>query len=254
MQPKSKGRLLDRVFELLSCFSEDEHALTAAELSRRSNIALSTTHRLIAELLKNGALMKQPGHTYSIGSKLWELGELSPHALVLRENAIPHLMRMYEATAENVHLGVLDGGDPANSSVLYVGRVTGKLSIPTVSRAGGRGPLHATGVGKAILASRDEPWLKDFFKLPLVAETTKTLTTEKEMRDSIEHARRVGYATTREEMTLGNISVAAVLPTMPGIPPAAVGLVVHIENADIPRLGALVQQTARDISKAVRSH
>ena len=53
-------------------------------------------------------------------------------------------------------------------------------------------------------------------------------------------------------MTIGNISVAAALPAIIGLPPVALGLVVHIHRADERMLGALVQQSAREIFAAVR--
>ena len=53
--------------------------------------------------------------------------------------------RLYEATGENVHLAVLDGATPETSAALYVGRLTGSDSIPTLSRMGGRhSPTRAT--------------------------------------------------------------------------------------------------------------
>lgn len=243
---------LGRVLTVLACFSEDESALLVAELARRTGIPLSSLHRLVATLVREGLLARAPGHTYVIGARLWELGELSPLSLRLRETALPHLARLYEATGENVHLAVLDGPSPETSSVLYVGRVTGRHSIPVVSRAGGRGPLHTTGVGKALLSTRDEPWLQRYFRAPREIETVHSIVDEAALRAELERARARGYATTREEMTLGNVSVAAPLVRIDGLPRAAIGLVVHLERADERRLGPLVLQAARDLSAALR--
>ncbi|WP_164512827.1 IclR family transcriptional regulator [Leucobacter chromiireducens] len=243
--------VLDRALQVLGCFSEDEPEHTAAELAARTGLAPSTLHRLLGTLLGHGLIVRMPGHRYAVGSRLWELGELSPLSLRLRERAIPHLMRLYEATGENVHLGVLDG-EPERASVLYVGRVTGHRSIPTVSRAGGRGPLHTTGVGKALLAGCDEGWLARYFTTPRERETVHSLVAEGPIRDDLAQARARGYARTREEMTLGNISIAAALPRVPGLPPAAVGVVVHLDRADELLLARLVRQTAKEIHAEVR--
>lgn len=244
--------LLDRALSVLGSFSEDEPALTAAELCERTGLAASTMHRLIGTLIGHGLLVRVPGHRYAIGARLWELGELSPISLRLREQALPHLLRLYEATGENVHLAVLDGVRPETSTALYVDRITGRLSFPTVSRAGWRGPLHATGVGKALLASRDEEWLRAYFTAPRERETTHTITDVHALREELELIRARGYATTREEMTLGNVSVAAALPEIEGLPPVAVGLVVRLERVDERRLSAIVMQTAREIAATVR--
>ncbi|MBU4466145.1 MAG: IclR family transcriptional regulator [Actinobacteria bacterium] len=238
---------------VLRCFTADASALSAAQLAAQTGLPLSTMHRLLAQLTGFGLLERTPGHTYTIGLRLWELGELSPLSLRLRETALPHMLRLYEATGENVHLAVLDGVTPEASTALFVGRVTGQGSIPTLSRMGGRQPLHTTGVGKALLSTRDEAWLAHYFTAPLQRETTRSITDEPRLRDEIERARSRGYATTREEMTLGNVSVAAALPRVDGLPPIALGLVVHLERADERRLAPLVQQTARDLHADLRA-
>lgn len=244
--------VLDRALGVLSCFTEDEPTLNAAELAQQTGLASSTLHRLLSTMLGHGLLVRVPGHRYAVGPRLWELGELSPMSLRLRERAIPHLVRLYEATGENVHLAVLDGEPPERAAALYVGRVTGRQSIPTVSRAGGRGPLHATGVGRALLATRDELWLERYLDAPRDIETVHTIVDRAELRAELERTRARGYASTREEMTLGNVSVAVALPEVAGLPPVAVGIVAHLNRADVRRLSALVQQSAREIHAAIK--
>lgn len=245
--------VLDRALQVLACFTEDEPELTAAELVDRTGLASSTLHRLVTMLVERELLVRLPHRGLAVGARLWEIGELSPLAVRLRERAIPHLMRLYEVTGENVHLGVLDG-PPERATVLYVGRVTGRRSIPTVSRAGGRGPLHTTGVGKALLAGREEAWLERYFAArPLLRETTHSITDEGRLRADLAVGRTRGYWRTQEEMTLGNVSIAVALPGVMGLPPTALGVVVHLERADERLLAMLVQQAAREIFAEVRS-
>ena len=245
--------VLERALGVLQCFSDDEPALSAAAIAERTGLATSTLHRLLTRLTALGLLARAPGHRYTIGVRLWELGELSPLSVRLRETALPVMQRLYEATAENVHLAVLDAPTPERATALYVGRVTGQSSIPTLSRMGGRHPLHTTGVGKALLATRGEDWLTDYFSTPLERETTHSITTEAVLRAELDVARRRGYATTREEMTLGNISVAAALGSVAGLPPAAIGMVVRLERADERRLAGLVTQAAADLTRILRA-
>src|SRR5690625_1214986 len=247
----SRG-LLGRVLRILDCLTEDNPSLSVQEIIERTGIARSSAHRIIAELVDHDLLVRLPNHRYSIGVRMWEWGELSPLSLRIREAALPHLMRLYEVTGENVHLAVLNGKTPQQAHALFVGRVTGFMSIPTVSRAGGRDPLHATGVGKALLAGRNETWLEEYFSTPLLAETQHTITDEETLRKELVEIRHRGYATTREEMTLGNISVAVPLPRISGLPPIAVGLVVRIDRADEQRLSTFLKNTAVRMAKAVR--
>lgn len=244
--------ILGRTMGVLRCFTEDEPELSAVQLAERTALAPSTLHRLLGQLIEFGLIVRVSGHRYAIGPKLWELGELSPLALRLREAAQPHMLRLYEATGENVHLAVLDGL-PEAATALYVGRLTGTGSIPTLSRMGGRHPLHTTGVGKALLLGRDSDWLEGYFSTPLERETTHSITTEVELRQDLEASRRRGYALTREEMTLGNLSVGVPLGSVVGLPPTAIGIVVHLERADERVLAPLVVQSAKELTKALRS-
>lgn len=244
--------VLARVMRVLQSFTDHDPALSAAELSDRTGLPSSTLHRLLASLTAWGLVTRTSGHRYTIGARLWELGELSPLSLRLRETVLPHMSRLYEATGENVHLAVLDAPAPESATALFVGRLTGSGSIATLSRMGGRHPLHTTGVGKALLATRDDEWLARFFSVPLVRETTHSITTEADLRADLVRARSRGYATTHEEMTLGNVSVAAALPPIDGLPPVALGVVAHLEHADERRLAGLVIQTAKDAAKALR--
>ena len=243
--------MLDRTLALLACFSEDDQSLSAAEIAAATGLPSSTLHRLLGTLIGHGLIVRLPGHRYAIGPRLWELGELSPLSVRLRERAIPHLLRLSEATGENVHLGVLDG-EPERASVLFVGRVTGRRSIPTLSRAGGRGSLHVTGVGRALLASCDEVWLRRYFRAPRERETTHPLVDEAELLAELTATRARGYARIRDEMTLGNLSVAVALPPISGLPRAALCVVARLERADERALARLVRQAARDIAAACR--
>ncbi|KAA9132148.1 IclR family transcriptional regulator [Microbacterium caowuchunii] len=245
--------VLRRTMRVLAAFTEDEPAQTAAELARHAGLSLSTAHRLLAQLVEEGVLARAPGRRYTVGMRLWEIGELSPFAHRLREVALPHMVRLYEATGENVHLAVLDDPTPATAMAVFAGRLTGRASVPTLGRSGGRHPLHTTGVGKALLTTRDQPWLDAYLEAPLIPETRLSITDPTRLRADIARSRIRGYATTREEMTLGNISVAAPLGSVPGLPATALGVVAHLdESQDDRRLGPLVMQAAKDLTRALR--
>ena len=53
-------------------------------------------------------------------------------------------------TGENVHIAVLDGTRPCTST-----GSPGRRAVPVVSMPAARLPLHATGVGKVLLANAD---------------------------------------------------------------------------------------------------
>lgn len=237
--------VLHRTARILDAFTEAEPELDLARLTTITGLPRSSAHRLAAELVQLGYLTRTDSG-YVIGTRLWELGELAPVSLRLREIALPHLLALYSATGENVHLAVLSG-----SEALYIARLTGEASIPTLSRMGGRLPLHTTGVGKALLSVMDEPWLATYFALPRDRETIHSVTDEAALRQELASARQQGFAVTRQEMTLGNMSFAAALPPIKGLPRAAVGVVTHLARGDAGRLAPLVVRAASDIARDV---
>src|SRR5688572_13430242 len=154
--------VLVRAFRVLACFSEDAPELTALEIAERTGLALSTVHRLLAQLIELRAVARTSEHTYAPGLGVWELGELSYVALGMREQAVPYLARLYEMTGETVHLAVLDAPTPADATALLIARLIGRRSTPTAGRPGGRYPLHATAVGKVLLSTRTGKWLGEY--------------------------------------------------------------------------------------------
>jgi DNA-binding IclR family transcriptional regulator len=240
--------LLARAMRMLRAFDADHDQLTVAELAQRAGLPLSTAHRLAGDLVAQGALGRSADGRFTIGIALWELGELAPVSLRLRNLAMPHLMSLYDATGENVHLAVLAGYE-----TLYLERITGPRAIRLLSRVGGRHPLHTTGVGKALLTTRDDAWLADYAGIELERDTTFSITGHEELRADIEASRQRGYAVTRQEMTLGNVSIAAALPPVDGLPPAAVGVVTHLDRVDEDALAPQVIRTAQVIADALRS-
>ena len=125
----------------------------------------------------------------------------------------------------------------------------GQTGIPTLSEVGQRHPLHATGVGRAILLTRDPAWLDEYLREPLEAETRHTITDAAKLREVIAAEAVKGWAVTRQEMTLGNISIAMPLRERPGLPPAAIGIVAHASSADEVRLLPLLRRAAAAIEQ-----
>jgi DNA-binding IclR family transcriptional regulator len=236
--------VLGRATQILRAFTEFDTELDLAQLTARTGMPRSTVHRIAAELVELGHLDRSEAGRYVVGLSLWEIGELASVSLRLREGSLPHLLTLFGATGENVHLAVLSG-----TEALYVARLTGASSIPTLSRMGGRLPLHTTGVGKALLSTMPEDWLSAYFELPRERETSHSVTDEIALRAELSTARERGWAMTRQEMTLGNVSIAAPLPPIDGLPRAAVGIVSHLARGDSSRLAPLVVRAAADIGR-----
>ncbi|PWU50195.1 IclR family transcriptional regulator, partial [Micromonospora globispora] len=217
-----------RALAILGAFDVDHPALTLSDIARRAGLPVATAHRLVGELVTWGALSRGPDGGYTVGVRLWEVGLLSPLHTRLREVAVPFLQDLHASVRENVHLAVRD-----RDEALYVEKVTGHRSVSIVSRVGGRLPLHATGVGKALLAFQDPAYIATFLRGPLPRCTPYTVTEPGRLARELAGVRRRGWAATSEEMTLGSCSVAVPVLGPDGTAVASIGIVVHSLGANL---------------------
>jgi len=234
--------VLDRAMTILGCFGPGVSALTLTELSARSALPLSSCHRIVASLVSGGFLQRGEDRRYRVGTKLWVVAQQSPLSDRLRESALPALARLYEETGENVTLAVLDRGQ-----ALYVERLMGERSIPTVSRAGAHLPLHTTGVGKVLLAYQSADAIERYLAEPLARPTRDSIDRPEALRRDLTEVRTRGYSITRQEMTEGSGSIAVPV-THNGQCVAAVGVIVHLARLDVNRLVGTLNRAASSIA------
>jgi DNA-binding IclR family transcriptional regulator len=236
-----------RALDLLGAFDADHRVLTLSTLARRAGIPLATAHRLVGELQKWGALARLESGEYVIGRRLWDLGLLAPVQTGLRQAASPFLHDLYGATLATVHLAVRDGCE-----VLYIDRLAGHVSVPVVSEVGSRLPMHATGVGKVLLAYAPEQVRAEVLGR-LTRVTPYTVTQPARLLEQLRRVRAEGFATTGEEMSLGACSVAVPVRGPVGEVVAALGLVVPDLRRERARLVSALQVAAQGISRVLAS-
>jgi DNA-binding IclR family transcriptional regulator len=185
---------------------------------------------------------------YRIGLRLWEVGSLAVRGLTLREVAVPFMQDLYEVTHENVHLAVLSGRE-----ALYVEKITGSRSISVKAKEAQRLPLHATGVGKVLLAYAGEKLFDEVVAQGLERHTSRTITNPAQLSRALAAVRRQGFAVGNEEMQLGRVSVAAPIRGATDQVVAALSLVGRASAIDPGRLAPAVRTAALGISRASAS-
>ena len=233
-----------RALALLGAFDEAHRRLTLTRLAERADLPVATAHRLVAELVGWGALARTASGEYVVGRRLWDLGLLAPVQTGLRQAASPFLHDLYGATLATVHLAVRDGLE-----VLYLDRLAGHASVPVVSRIGSRLPMHATGVGKVLLAHAPAE-VREQALGRLARVTPYTVTQPGLLRRQLARVRRDGYATTVEEMSLGACSAAVPIRHGEEVV-AALGIVVPSLKKDRPRLVAALQGAAQGVGRSL---
>ena len=235
-----------RALSILDAFSARAPALTLSELSRRTRLPLTTTHRLVGELTQWGALELDAEGRYRVGLRLYEVASLAPRGPGLRDAAMPYLEDLYEATHQNVQLAVLDRTD-----VVYLERISARDAVHVVSRAGGRLPVHATGVVLVLLAHAEPDTQERALAKPLKTFTNRTIATPDELRRQLATVRREGYAISDGQIEPVALSVAAPVRGADGSVIAAISVVVPSAGTDPYLLVPAVRAAARGLSRAL---
>ena len=236
--------LVARTLDVLGAFDDQHRRLTLTQLAGRAGLSAPTTLRIVRQLVAGGALVREEDGRYAVGRRMWDLGLLAPVQTRLRDVAAPFLADLQAATRATVHLAVRDG-----DAALYLDRLSGVASVPVVSRMGTRLPLHATGVGKVLLAHAP-PEVRERVLARLTAVTPYTVTSRRVLAGQLARVARDGYATTTEEMTLGASSVAVPV-RVGGEVVAAMGVVVADFRHHRARLLAGLQVAAAGVGRGL---
>ncbi|HEY6795252.1 MAG TPA: IclR family transcriptional regulator [Kineosporiaceae bacterium] len=234
-----------RVLDVLSAFDADNQRLTLTQIARRADLPLATAHRLVAELEGWQGLRRREDGRYVVGRRLWDIGMLSAVQADLREVAVPYLQDVHATTGETVHLAIRD-----DLFALYVERIVGRNSVQVLSRAGSRLPLHATAVGKVLLAYAGPQVVQAALVSP-ARVTAYTVTEPGRLHRELTEVGRRGFARTAQEMTPGAWSVAVPVGTASGEVVAALGIVVASPSRDLARLVPVLKVAAHGISRSL---
>ncbi|NUH36423.1 IclR family transcriptional regulator [Streptomyces samsunensis] len=235
-----------RTLDVLGAFGAARPRLTLSELSRASGLSLTTTHRIVADLLEWGALEEADGG-YQVGLRLWEAACAAPRGLALRETALPAMEDLYEATHENVQLAVREGLE-----VVYVERITGRGAVRVLTKVGGRFALPATGVGLVLLAHAPREVQERVLAEPLRRWTPYTVTDPAVLRKMLADVRCAGTARSDRQVTEDAFSVACPVRGVGGEVVAALSVVVRSDGPLTPKaLTPAVQAAGRSISRAL---
>lgn len=223
----------------------DHTGLSLTQLAEAVGLSKSTVLRLTAPLVE-ARLLERDRRTgaYRLGHGTLRLGQAYLATLDLRAVAAEESHRLMSEVRETVHLVVYD-----HPHVVYIDKVENETNVRMASRIGSRGPVHATAVGKAILAWQPEETLAGLALEPI---TKHTITDPDRLRAELTHIRRRGYAVDDRENEPEVRCVAAPIFNHNDEAVAAVsvsGLTSRITAARVRELGPLVAGAASRISR-----
>ncbi|MFJ1792086.1 IclR family transcriptional regulator [Kitasatospora griseola] len=220
-----------KVLDVLAVFDREHPVLTLSEIARRAGLAVSTAHRVVAELAAWGALERAEDGSWHVGLRLWEVASGCPRTQILRDAALPFMQDLYEATHENIQLAVREG-----TELVFVERIAGHRSVELVTMVGTRFPVASTGMGRVLLAHAPAPLQEEVLGAPLPAWTPHTVTEPRTLRAQLDLIRREQVFVSDRQLSQSTVAVAApVRIGRDGPVSAALGIVIAARDADRAR-------------------
>jgi IclR family acetate operon transcriptional repressor len=248
MAEKASGGVqsVERVFELLELITDADGDVTLSELAASTELPLPTIHRLLRTLVGMGYVRQLPNRRYALGPRLIRLGEGASKQL--GAIARPQLARLVDALGETANMAVLD-----SDMVVYVGQVPSKHSMRMFTEVGRHAHTHATGVGKAILATLDDDVVRGIVgRVGMPTSTPMAIGDVDSLLAELERIRERGYSIDEQEQEIGVRCFAVAVPNAPT--PTAIsvsGPVSRVDDAFAERAIPLLTDAAQVLSKAL---
>ncbi|MGB1235486.1 MAG: HTH-type transcriptional regulator BhcR [Planktomarina sp.] len=241
---------LDRAMEILEYLSDHQGkslSVLASELSQSP----ATLYRVLVTLEARGLVDFDPvDQVWHIGAKSFTIGTKFLRRTSLVERARPVLRKLMEDTGETANLAIEKGG-----MVLFLSQVETHETIRAFFPPGTLSPMHASGIGKALLAHMHDDSFDRWAKSnDLVAFTPYTFTDRDLLSDELAITRERGFSIDAEERNLGMECIAA--PVFDMNQEAIAGLSVSGPksriSADVQILHShAVMQAAKELSIAI---
>jgi DNA-binding IclR family transcriptional regulator len=245
--PTPTIQVIERMFALIDVLASREEPMPLKEISQRTGLHPSTTHRILNDLAIGRFVDRPEAGSYRLGMRLLELGNLVKARLSVRDAALTPMRELHKQIQQPVNLSMRQGDE-----IVYIERAFSERSGMQVVRAiGGRAPLHLTSTGKLFLAADDPQRVRAYAtRTGLAGHTRNSITQLPLLERELSKARQYGIARDNEELELGVRCMAAGIYDDQNRLVAGLSISAPADRLDegwLPKL----QATAQDISSAL---
>ena len=249
-KPPRRGTIqsVDRAARILKVLASGPRRLGVSEIADRLGLTRPTVHGLLQTLQAHGFVEQdRDSDKYQLGAGLLQLGNSYLDLNELRARSIVHAERLATRADAAVRVGVMHG-----ANVVIVHHVFRPDTTLQILEVGAELPLHASALGKAMLAFLPEDAVADLFAEPLPRLTSRTLTPAA-LRGELSEIRERAFAREKDEAILGESSIASPIFDHSADAVGAIGVVGDTERI-MPRgpakhLASAVTEAARGVSR-----
>ncbi len=241
---------LDRALTVLVAAARQD-GVSLSELAQSLDIPTATTHRILTTLQKRDFLrFDETRQDWTIGIEAYRTGVAYLKRTDLSDVGRPVMRRLMEETGETANLAVPDGAE-----VVFIGQVETGNPIRAFFPPGSRTPMHASGIGKAILAVLSEERRKTLLSgAGLRGFTDQTHVTRDALFDDLVRTAARGWSFDRNERHDGMSCIGAAIFNDRGEPCAGIsisGPSSRFTDARLPEFGLAVKRAATRITHLI---
>jgi DNA-binding IclR family transcriptional regulator len=196
-EAKNPVKTTQRSLDIVETLREMDGA-RLTELADRLDLPNSTVHNHLSTLMERDYVLKD-GDVYRVSLRFLDLGEHARNRRKVYELAKPEIEELADETGEIANLLVEENGRG-----VYLWSSEGENAVPLDIAPGKHVHLHATALGKCILAHLPEKRVEEIIdRRGLPAETDATITDSDALMEELEAVREQGYAIDDEERLTG---------------------------------------------------
>lgn len=236
--------------ETLECLA-GSGGLTLTELATRLDQSPATIYRVLSTL-EARSFVEIEGSTqaWHIGPTAFRLGSAFLRRSSVAERSRPLMHDLMQSTGETSNLGI-----ERNNEVMFISQVETQETIRAFFPPGTLSPMHASGIGKALLSCHSEERLARYFRTSRLDRfTEQTIASQDALRQELDVIRAQGYSFDDEERTSGMRCVAAPIRNLYGEAVAGISVSGPTHRMALDRIeefGALVRDAAQTVSRGL---
>ncbi len=239
---------LSRGLALLDKISEAQAGVLLSDLAEQVGLPISTAHRLLNTLLQQGFVRQETARDlWFIGTAGFKVGNAFLASRDFVGQAKPFMQQLVDEVGETSNLSILQ-----DAKAVIIAQLQCREMMRMMVPLGSASPLHASGVGKAILAGLPESERRQQLQsLQLTKITPWTITEITQLQTALTQTAARGWAFDDQEHAVGLRCVAACLYDENSYPLAAIsvsGPLARIDDNRARLLGEKVKEVAQAIT------
>ncbi|MBS3961739.1 MAG: helix-turn-helix domain-containing protein [Sandarakinorhabdus sp.] len=204
-EPKDPEYLstLERGLKVLRAFDQTRPEMPLSEVAAATGLSPAVARRCLNTLVALG-YVGQHGRRFLLRPEVLAFGSAYLSSMNIEQVVVPSLQALRDETGDSSSMAVRSARD-----ILYVAHVSTNRHIRLGANVGTRFPLHATSLGKVLLAFQPDAAIEAFLSGgTLDRMTERTVTDPARFAERLRVVRETGYDSALDELDYGIVSVA----------------------------------------------